>query len=246
MADIAAGKDLTGLQFGELIVISKSNIRASDGGVYWNCKCSCGREKEILGQSLKNGKTISCGHKGKENLEKGRGLNFQDLTGQWFGCLEALKRSEDTVYKNRKFVSWECRCKCGNVIPVLSDNLKSGNTQSCGLCSNNSHGNIKIAQLLKDNNILFEQEKRFSTCVDKSYLPFDFFVNNQYLIEYDGKQHYSNENTVFNYDYIHKHDLIKSKWCKDNNIPLIRIPYTHYNNLCIEDLLLETSNFIEK
>ena len=44
----------------------------------------------------------------------------------------------------------------------------------------------------------------------------------------------------------YKHDLIKSKWCKENNIPLIRIPYTHFDNLCLNDLLLETSNFIEK
>ena len=34
-----------------------------------------------------------------------------------------------------------------------------------------------------------------------------------------------------------------SIWCKDNNIPLIRIPYTHYKELKIEDLLLETSKF---
>ena len=93
--------------------------------------------------------------------------------------------------------------------------------------------------------INYEQEKRFDSCKDKSYLPFDFYVNNQYLIEYDGKQHFKNEG-LFNYEEIHKHDLMKSKWCKENNIPLIRIPYTHYDNLCIEDLLLETSKFIEK
>lgn len=73
--------DLTGQTFGELTVISKSSKRAVNGGVYWNCKCSCGCEKEILGQSLRNGRTISCGHKGQENLEKGRGLKFQDLKG---------------------------------------------------------------------------------------------------------------------------------------------------------------------
>jgi hypothetical protein len=67
---------------------------------------------------------------------------------------------------------------------------------------------------------------------------------NKYLIEFDGEQHH-NQNSKFDYEYTHKHDLIKSQWCKDNNIPLIRIPYTHYDNLCIEDLLLETSQFIE-
>ena len=36
-----------------------------------------------------------------------------------------------------------------------------------------------------------------------------------------------------------------SNFNKENNIPLIRIPYTHLNKLCLEDLLLETSNFLE-
>ena len=39
-------------------------------------------------------------------------------------------------------------------------------------------------------------------------------------------------------------DALKNQWCKDNNIPLIRIPYTHLQNLCLEDLQLETSKFI--
>jgi hypothetical protein len=38
---------------------------------------------------------------------------------------------------------------------------------------------------------------------------------------------------------------MKNQWCLDNNILLIRIPYTHYNDLCLEDLLPETSKFIE-
>ena len=91
----------------------------------------------------------------------------------------------------------------------------------------------------------YEIEKKFATCIDQRYLPFDFYVDNKYLIEYDGKQHFDKE-SIFDYEYTHKHDLIKSQWCKDNNIPLIRIPYTHFDNLCLNDLLLETSNFIEK
>ena len=35
-----------------------------------------------------------------------------------------------------------------------------------------------------------------------------------------------------------------SEWCKENNIPLIRIPYTHYDDIIIDDLKLETSKFI--
>ena len=35
--------------------------------------------------------------------------------------------------------------------------------------------------------------------------------------------------------------MFKNIWCKKNNIPLIRIPYTKLNNLKLEDLLLDTS-----
>ena len=113
------------------------------------------------------------------------------------------------------------------------------------MCGNNSHGNTKIEQILKDNNISFIREKIFSTCKDKNTLPFDFFVEEKYLIEYDGKQHFE-QSSLFDYEKTHKHDLIKNKWCKENNIPLIRIPYTYYNELELKDLLLETSKFIIK
>ena len=39
-------------------------------------------------------------------------------------------------------------------------------------------------------------------------------------------------------------DIFKNNWCLENNIPLIRIPYTHLNNLCIEDLLLQSSKYL--
>ena len=38
--------------------------------------------------------------------------------------------------------------------------------------------------------------------------------------------------------------MIKNNWCKTNNIPIIRIPYTHYDTLTLEDLVLNTSKYI--
>ena len=111
--------------------------------------------------------------------------------------------------------------------------------------NNISRGNVKIAEILDEANIDYETEKIFDTCKDKKELPFEFFVNNQYLIEYDGEQHFNKDN-IFDYEYTHKHDVIKSNWCKTNEIPLIRIPYYHYDLLNINDLLLETSEYIEK
>jgi hypothetical protein len=41
-----------------------------------------------------------------------------------------------------------------------------------------------------------------------------------------------------------QYDELKNSYCKERNIPLIRIPYNSYKELKIEDLLIETSNFI--
>lgn len=35
-------------------------------------------------------------------------------------------------------------------------------------------------------------------------------------------------------------------WCRENQIPLIRIPYTKLQTLEIEDLLLDSSKYIMK
>ena len=166
-----------------------------------------------------------------------------DLTGKIFGKWTVIESTNKRASNGS--IYWHCVCECGNEKDVLAQSLISGKSLSCGEHSNISRGNSKIIEILNNNNINYEIEKKFSSCKDKKELPFDFYINNKYLIEYDGEQHF-NQDSIFDYEYTHKHDLIKSNWCKENNIPLIRIPYTHYNYLCLEDLLLETSKFIEK
>ena len=59
--------------------------------------------------------------------------SFVDLTGKKFGKLKVLKRDEDVITKSgKKLVAWLCKCDCGNTCTVMSSNLKSGNTKSCG------------------------------------------------------------------------------------------------------------------
>ena len=208
------------------------------------CQCDCGKKKTISAYDLKSGKIKSCGCLSKECLALGREAN--DLTNQIFGKLTVIKRCEDKIFSSgTPVVQWLCKCDCGRYTKVLASNLTSGNTQSCGLCGVNSHGNLKIDKILTEANIPFEREKRFNSCKDKTTLPFDFYVDDKYLIEYDGNYHYDNTG-LYNTENVQKHDKLKTQWCKDNNIPLIRIPYTHYDNLCLDDLLLETTKFLIK
>ncbi len=108
-----------------------------------------------------------------------------------------------------------------------------------------SKGEEKIIKILTKNNIHFITQKTFDDLIYPSGYParFDFYVANKYLIEYDGIQHFEEGNFLNNNK---KYDIIKNNYCKNKKIPLIRIPYYIYNDLKLEDLLLETTKFLLK
>jgi len=63
-------KDLTGKKFGRLTVIGFDHV--GKGYLHWLCDCECGKTKVVIGSSLRNGNTKSCGcyHKEIVSLEK--------------------------------------------------------------------------------------------------------------------------------------------------------------------------------
>ena len=105
----------------------------------------------------------------------------------------------------------------------------------------------RIENLLEKNKIPFEQEKIFSNCKfpnSNGYARFDFFVDNKYLIEYDGIQHFIKDSGYgADLENIQKRDAFKNAWTKEKNIPLIRIPYTHYDDLCLRRFIIRNKFF---
>ena len=61
--------DLTGQVFGRLTVLCE-NGRSKDGHSFWSCKCQCGSEVTVRGDSLRNGHTTSCGCYNREHTAK--------------------------------------------------------------------------------------------------------------------------------------------------------------------------------
>lgn len=61
--------------------------------------------------------------------EKPRGVNFKDIAGQKFGRLSVL---EFAGFGKRRLAWWTCKCDCGTVLNVQGNNLRTGNTSSCG------------------------------------------------------------------------------------------------------------------
>lgn len=76
---------------------------------------------------------------------------------------------------------------------------------------------------------------RFNDCRNIRPLPFDFYLpEHRISIEYDGKHHYKPVPQFGGNDYLEKtkiHDNIKTEYCLVNNIRLLRISYTDFNNI---------------
>lgn len=63
---------------------------------------------------------------------------FEDLTGQTFGNLKVLNKSiQIPNNKQKQGVWWDCECKCGKIVQVLTKSLKCGQTTSCGCTYSN-------------------------------------------------------------------------------------------------------------
>lgn len=178
----------------------------------------------------------------KRNSSRHREKNVINLTGKSFGNLIVLNQEPSKKTPNGSTKSmWKCQCSCGNITIVAGQSLKNGNTKSGGCIK--SQGEEKISKILNNNHIPFQREYIFP-----DFFPyrFDFFIENKYIIEYDGKQHfedYSWGSSQRSKEMSQQRDALKNAYCFEHSIPIIRIPYTHFENLNIKDLILETTSF---
>lgn len=235
-------RDLSKEKFGRLQPLYPTEKRVNKS-IVWICQCDCGTKKEIPAFFMTGGRVKSCGCLKQETDKKPKG-NVIDLVGQRFNKLTVISRDGSD---GRGEAKWVCQCDCGNQITVLSSNLRSGHTTSCG-CERRSRGELAIAKILTDNNIPFEQEVSMFKFANGTKARFDFYIDKKYLIEYDGETHYQyNLHGWHNKEQLEaqqERDVIKNQWCLDNNIPLIRIPFTILSELTINDLLLEESKYV--
>jgi Zn finger protein HypA/HybF involved in hydrogenase expression len=98
----------------------------------------------------------------------------------------------------------------------------------CPIC-NKSKGEVVIINLLKELNIKYKRQKTFDGCKDKKELQFDFYLYKYNMcVEYDGIQHFKVIERFGGVEGFERRlflDNIKTQYCLDNNIALIRIRY---------------------
>lgn len=147
-----------------------------------------------------------------KNIFTPRDVSYASNKKAWFIC------KDDNSHE------WKCR---------IAPRCTSGH--GCPFCAS-SKGEKAIKEWLDENKIKYKQEYKIEKCINKRQLPFDFaiFNNNKLigLIEYQGRQHYEP------IDYfgglkslllMQANDRIKFAYCKDNNIPLLVIPYMEHD-----------------
>jgi len=143
-----------------------------------------------------------------------------------------------TIYKSI-YTKIKIICpKHGIFNQVAHDHLKG---RGCSKCKS-SKGELNIEQHLKKHNIKFIYQKKFFNCKNKLPLPFDFYLPDyNTCIEYDGEQHFkpidfsfgklNTDQTLKQFIKTKHNDNIKTNYCLQNNIKLIRIPYTEIKNV---------------
>lgn len=241
--------DIIGKKIGKLTVISRNDEYAKSAkqqgkgrDTYWNCQCDCGRicirSKSSLNVSNANKYNACCDF--CHYLDK-------DLNKRRFNLTMLYPTGE----KRNNYNIWHCKCDCGNEIDLTTNELSW--TISCGCMQHKSRGEIKIENILKNNHIKYIYNKGYFKDLiypSKAIGRYDFILFNDNdepfrLIEFDGKQHYSEEANVFfcgpnninTFKQIQEHDRIKNEYAKTHNLPLVRIPYTMLNKLTLETIL---------
>lgn len=100
--------NIDGQQFGEWIVIKDTRPQ------YVLCRCSCGIEREVMKQTLKDGRSKSCGHD----------FFTDSITGQQFGDWTVIKD-----YNNGTVL---VKCSCGLIKENRKHSIVHGISKSCG------------------------------------------------------------------------------------------------------------------
>jgi len=146
----------------------------------------------------------------------------------------------NNIYDYSKVKYLDRRTKVIIVCPKHGDFQQSPsnhlNGNGCRKCDS-SKGEYAVRSWLEKHEYQFQEQVRFQSCKNIKPLPFDFGIGakNHRLIEFHGKQHYepfsfrSKKDTQAqmeaNLARVQLHDAIKAKWCEDNNVPLLVIPY---------------------
>lgn len=169
---------------------------------------------------------------------------YPEISSEWNYVKNKNLIPSEVSYGSSKKVWWIC-LKCKNEWKSSIANRTVSNT-GCPKCSCSSKGEKNIRRFLYENKIEFITHFPLKNCKYKGQLFIDFYIDKYNLaIEYDGEQHFfpvdfagkGKDWAKKEFKKTKKRDNIKTKYCKDNNISLLRISYWEFDN--ISNILLK-------
>ena len=153
-------------------------------------------------------------------------------------CIGAhcLGFAENTPYKSQGLTF---QCSCGKEFITSINSFQGGKTRCAECAQSISKYELVFKSYLEEERVDFIYQYSLNQCRDILPLPFDFYIKEyNCLIEIDGEGHYhpchfnriSYERAVETFEITKRHDSIKTTFCQENNIPLLRIPYWEFKN----------------
>ncbi len=212
-------------------------VPGSNKKIWWKCDVADDHEwlAMINNRTCKNLTGCPCCGKHKVVLSNCLATTHPDISKEWHPTKNGKLIPYDVTYGSNKKVWWIGECNHEWDATVSDRTHEKG----CPICKE-SRGEKKIKLFLKNNNINFETQKKFDRCKNTNKLPFDVYVpEHNLLIEYDGELHYKSSEYFGGEEKLKStqlNDQIKNEYCKNNNIPLLRIPYWELKN--IEKILI--------
>ena len=249
--DLGKAENIAGKKFNKLNVLFRVKILNKNYGktAYWLTLCDCGNLFCCSGTALRIKKNFGCGCVRKQQMSELGKSTRKDLTNIVHNNIKFLRLNNE--YKKEHFIKsnnsyWDCLCFCGKEFTANSAEILLNRITSCGCISGSkSNGEKTIENILIDNKIKYSYDIAYfsdlilpSGCLGR----YDFILFNENnepyrIIEFDGKQHYSKNNSFDHNDadFLKRknHDYIKNLYALNHNIPLVRIPYYELNNLSL-------------
>ena len=76
---------------------------------------------------------------------------LKDLTGQHFGKLKVIERTESHISPSGyKYIMWRCQCDCGNFINIRTTDLKNNQYSIIDLAKGKLLKTYKLTVPIKD------------------------------------------------------------------------------------------------
>lgn len=223
-------RPVIGMRFGRLV--GESTYYDDKGIRHAICICDCGNHRNVRVSDLFSGMTRSCGCL---RAEASHDRTFEDITGQTFNELTAIKRVEDYISPSgNRLTQWLFRCSCGKEEIALVQNVKSGKKKSCGHIRY-SYAEYQILNFLQKNNIRFEYNAKLEGLINPDTsrpLFVDFIIYRDdstfFILEHQGEQHfYPDDKGRHIRGKVQREitDQLKKEYCSKYDIPLYETLY---------------------